>query len=190
MSFSVRPSGVAGAARDFCRDSPSCGSPRPPLESGIIVVVCSRHLRVRSTAGQQAASRCWRHQVCGGPLSDFWSQEEAAPKMHSLERCVCGFLRAGRPRVRGAGMWLLAIRRGGLLHRGHFAPYELAGKLALWGPRSRLWRRPAPSPLPSPTMTPYLSCGSRPSPGFPLPLGFPLPGLSTPRPLVRRSPPP
>ena len=41
MSFSVVPSEVVGAARDFCSDIPGGGGPCPPLESGITAEVCS-----------------------------------------------------------------------------------------------------------------------------------------------------
>ena len=48
---SVMPSEVVGATSDFCSNIPSCGRPRLPLESGIIVVVCSHHLQVWFTMG-------------------------------------------------------------------------------------------------------------------------------------------
>ena len=60
---------------------------------------------------------------------------------------------------------------------------KLASKHAHWDTRSFLWW-PAPPPLPSRTMVPYLSCRSGPSPGFPLPW------LSTPQPLVYPTAPP
>ena len=67
---------------------------------------------------------------------------------------------------------------GGVLHQGRSALGKLMGKHECWGTKSFLWWQPTPSPLPSPTMVPYLSYGSGPSPRFPLLL------LSTPQPLV------
>ena len=50
MSFSMVPSEVVGAARDFCSGIPSDSGPCPPLESEITVAVCPCHLQAMQEA--------------------------------------------------------------------------------------------------------------------------------------------
>ena len=111
------------------------------------------HMGVQLLTGQGEVSQTYAEQACG------FSQVGAQPRW-----------------------WLLCFPQGRVLCWGCSTLCDGGVQACAHVGTSFLWWWPTPSPLPSPTMVPYLSCGSGPSPRFPLPW------LSTPQPLVYHLP--